>query len=779
MSGYWPSQNQIGTRIAPDLAQGPVTGIAENFEAARRDQVLNNNGSSEFILYAQAYGDRITEIEEKTGKKLDNPITSIPLLPGDEIVPGLMRDTRQGAIDEFERNVMRLRDQYPDLSTPDQMEEAIRARSVKTENRAGDLYARAGISGVIGSFGGAVAGSLQDPLVGASLVFGAAKGLSILRTAIYEGLIAGGAETIVQPNIQSGRKERGLEGGAGQALTNIATATGGGAVFGGGVAAISRLISGRAAVKTFDDVVKNPTPEQKAARNLYERNVDIHETSPLDSAAPNALAEHGTRLEAAMRALEDGDPVDLPPPAARLDPEKLAQRADNLDGVVFSFNPDEIEVDAKTFQFKEGGDQYGVTERLQGVEKWDPVKAGQVIVYEYADGRKFIADGHQRLGLARKLKETDQSVTLYGQMFRQAEGFSPEDVRVVAALKNIAEGTGTAVDAAKVLRVDPSRIAELPRNSALVRQAGDLADLSDDAFGLVVNDVVPANYAAIVGRLVKDEKFQSAVLDVLARTDPANVTQAESIVRQAMNAGMHEEIVQGGLFGDELIVSSLFSERAKVLDKTLKRLGQDRKVFDSLVRNQDQIAAEGNVLKADTNAARAQTDARAMQMIQALASRKGPLSDALTAAARRAADEKRYTGAIDDFIGAVRGAVERDDFSGLEAGGAGRALEIENEGPPRAGESGQSPIDDESLELFDAPGGKGVADQTKALDADIREELTAKANDPDELQDIPVGERIDPETSQTVVETRTIKDILDELDQDAADLDAIGKCGAP
>jgi hypothetical protein len=40
-----------------------------------------------------------------------------------------------------------------------------------------------------------------------------------------------------------------------------------------------------------------------------------------------------------------------------------------------------------------------VTDRLQGITTWDPIKAGNVTIYEYADGRKFIADGHQRVGL--------------------------------------------------------------------------------------------------------------------------------------------------------------------------------------------------------------------------------------------------------------------------------------------------------------------------------------------------------------------------------------------
>lgn len=771
MSGYWPTQDHAGTRIAPPIVRAPPTGLAENFDASRRDQVYNNNGSSEFILHGEAYAARIREIEQATGKKLDNPITAIPLLPGDEIMPGLMQATRQKGIDEFEAAVDKLRETYPDLISRQEMLERINTRSQEIEQTAGDVYEESTFLGTAGSFGGAMVGSLQDPLVGSSIIFGAKKGLGILKTALYEALIAGGVETAVQPNIQSGRADRGQDAGLTQGAVNVLMASGGAGVLGGLIAGGEKLF-GREALKAFDEHVQNPTAEQLSARNLYERTLEINETSPLQDALPAALPEHGNRLRAAMLSLEeDGRAPDLPELLSPLDHRKIMRDRQNLDGIIFSFDPEEIEVDAKTFQFKSGGDAFGVTDRLKGVETWDDTKGQDIIVYEYADGRLFIADGHQRVGLAKRLQARGEKIKLYGQIFREADGMSPADARVAAAMKNIAEGSGTAVDAAKVLRVHPERIAELPRTSQLVRQAQDMIDLSDEAFGMIVNDRVPANYGALVGRLVKDENLQLAILDVLAKTEPSNIVQAESIVRQAMAAGTRTE-VQSGLFGEEMLTTSLFSERAKVLDKALKRLGQDRKVFDTLVRNQDDIAAEGNVLARDANEARGDTAARAVQMIQTLANRKGVLSDALTAAARRAADEKRFTGAVDDFIGDVRRAIERNDFSGLETGGGERLAQIADE----AGEvSGPESLTDESLALFDDPAGSGTADQTAALESTIKSEFSDLSED--DL--IPDGIVRDGATGEEMSVTRSVKEILDDLEQDAADLDAIGKCGLP
>ena len=127
-----------------------------------------------------------------------------------------------------------------------------------------------------------------------------------------------------------------------------------------------------------------------------------------------------------------------------------------------------------------------------------------VTIYEYADGRLFIADGHQRLGLAKRISQQDpsQNVKMIGYRLREVDGITPEDAMVTAALKNISEGTGSAIDAAKVLRSSPDRIGELPPRSAFVRQATDLANLVGDAWGMVKNEVVAPNFAAIVGRLI-------------------------------------------------------------------------------------------------------------------------------------------------------------------------------------------------------------------------------------------------------------------------------------
>jgi len=381
---------------------------------------------------------------------------------------------------------------------------------------------------------------------------------------------------------------------------------------------------------------------------------------------------------------------------------------------VYRFDPDNIKVDAETFQFKAGGDEFGVSDRLQGVTEWDPIKAGQVTVYEYADGGQFIADGHQRLGLAKRIQQQDpsQDVRLYGHLLREVDGVTPEMARVAAAMKNIAEGTGTAIDAAKVLRVAPERAGELPPRSALVRQAQELTFLDDDAFGAVINGLVPANYGAVVGRLIPDNPgLQQNALSVLTKTDPANEFQAEAIVRQVREAGF-EQREQVGLFGEEMVTESYFTERARILDRAQKALRQDKNAFASLVNNGDRLAGEGNILAQDANLRRAQNDAQALALLQALANKVGPLSDALTAAARQARETGSYTEPTRGFVDAIRDSIQSGDFERIGAGDVGRVGHDPTQSSVRANEA------EPELEGFDEPSGEAAARQADQLESD-------------------------------------------------------------
>ena len=520
-----------------------------------------------------------------------------------------------------------------------------------------------------------------------------------------------------------------------------------------------------AVIETLDRKINTPGQTQSAMTSFVsqrnalrieqKRRAGEDVTTPDDpiiSSRQDAEIAHDARVMDADRAVENNVPPSMPdvPPATVRPPESVYD-ADNLDGVIFRFNAKDIEVDAKTFQFKEGGDEFGVTKRLQGVKTWNPYLSGTVTVYEYANGRRFIADGHQRLGLAKRIMAQDpsQDVRLHGYLFREIDGIDPEVARAFAAIKNISEGTGTAIDATKVLRDAPERFEDLPPNSVLVRQARALVNLSVEGFGVVINGVVPPNYGALVGRLIPDDEgLQLNALSVLSKTDPANEFQAEAIVRQVRDAGA-EKVTQIGLFGEEVITESFFAERARILDRAQKILRQDKNAFKSLVDNASRLEAEGNQLAKQANQRRADNDTQAIALLQALANRKGDLSDALTAAAKQARDTGSYAEPSRSFVEAIRRSIESGDFDRISTGDVGQPVNVAAES--RSGTQEAERVVDE----FDQPGGEGVINQANQLQDDI---FGAADPEPQPVREVKIPEdRIIRLKDLDVVEAKAIE----------------------
>ena len=139
-----------------------------------------------------------------------------------------------------------------------------------------------------------------------------------------------------------------------------------------------------------------------------------------------------------------------------------------------------IAADPKTFQFRAKVDESGTDNRLDGVDKWDEMRAGVLTVYERKDGSHVVADGHNRLEMAKRLGVPNVNAFVV----KESDGYTPADVKGIAGLANLAQGTGSALDAAKLfrsLKESPEAIIQahnLPPNSAPIRQGINLAKLS-------------------------------------------------------------------------------------------------------------------------------------------------------------------------------------------------------------------------------------------------------------------------------------------------------------
>lgn len=344
-------------------------------------------------------------------------------------------------------------------------------------------------------------------------------------------------------------------------------------------------------------------------------------------------------------------------------------------------SPEDVQVDAKTFQFKEGGDEFGVTDALRDVKEFDRNLADPITIYEYKNGERFVVDGHQRLGLAKRAIAAGQEpFDLDARIIRQEDGISPEEATVTAAYKNIAQGTGTKVDAAKVFRRFRGEGAELPpfsRTNALARDGDSLAALNDTVFGAVVNEVISPEAGASIGEYAKTDAEQEAALRVLSKVKPDNRFQADQIVRDVVAQGVTTQ-TQNTLFGDEQIADSLYLERARVLDRAMKGLSSDKKLMKTLVDREGEIEQGGNVLNKQGNQAGLSETENVIAQVSALANRKGEISDALSDAAKSVKEGTSLTKAVNQFKKAVREAVQG---RGVQGDGRGRDGKTEPEKP--------------------------------------------------------------------------------------------------
>ena len=736
MASYLPNEvNKLAFASAP-RASKPLGGFLENLQQAFSAGLMQS-GSSEERYIKDAWDPIVEEIQDVTGMSFKNPGSY--LRPNVfEIVSGEAAryygpQRYDFEIKQIERYVKENQDVLPenivntvlDTERDTIWRQEARNKYFSEQGELAELMDRSpGLGPASGRLLGFLGSGAEDPINQAFMLLPAARvGKGFLGLVFGEALTNATVEAIQQPGVKDWYESLGLEYTWEDFVTNVGSA---GII--GGAFPIGIKIGGKTIGLTVEQARKGAqvlsrgkkTDIQQAAEILEEATQSIGDSNPLQKTAAGEL-EHQSRLTEATIAINDGEMPKLSDntKAQVTIPDNINQ-ATNLGGVVDEFNPRDINVDAKTFQFKEGGDIYGVTDRLEGVTEFDPIKAGMITVYEYADGRLFIADGHQRLGLAKRIMDQDpnQNIKMVGHRLREKDGYTPEEATVIAALKNIAEGTGTVIDAAKILRINPDRIVELPPKSAFVRQARDLSQLSDDAWGMVKNEIVAPNYAAIVGRLMADDAtMQKAALDVLSKTEPSNEFQAEAIVRQVRETELVSE-TQENLFGEEVLTQSLFAERAKVLDRAQKQLRKDKNSFQNLIKNADRLEDEGNKLANEANKRRATNDGKAISLLQSQANRKGSLSEALTAAARQAKETGNYNRATTSFVEDVRRAISDGEFDRAEIGDAGRAFDAPEEIP-------QIRTDAEEIELdkFDNLFGEGVEEQARILDAGLRQDL--------------------------------------------------------
>jgi len=466
------------------------------------------------------------------------------------------------------------------------------------------------------------------------------------------------------------------------------------------------------------------TPEIKAfIENEANKQFDM-DNNPFENTVNNAL-EHESRIDQGQENLVLENIPDI---ERKIIP--LSESIKNYSNNKIEFTVDELETDANIFQYKQGGDEFGVTERLKGVTEWNPHASNAIIAYEFADGRKVIADGHQRLGLAKRIKAQNdgQDPQLFGYLYREADGYSPDQIKVWAAIKNIQEGSGTSIDAAKILRLNKTEFNNfkkaIPTRSVMMQEALAMERLSDDAFELVARGQAESSHAALISQLVKDQSLHLPILQLLSKTKPENLNKARTIILQALESKF-DTSEQLDLLGSEFITKSLVTNKADILDAVVKQLKRNKTLFKGLNQNRTKINSSGkNILDENYNQNQELINEKILQLIETKSLRKGePLADELNNASiiHSKGNERA---AIEQFRGAIERANERGDFDGYDVSRSGNDSQSPDTSTKFLEEKDLTPTIEETK--FDTPAGSGQVEQGNFLQDQLQEVLDIK-----------------------------------------------------
>lgn len=458
-----------------------------------------------------------------------------------------------------------------------------------------------------------------------------------------------------------------------------------------------RIAAGPAGLKgkPISHIDRNKQPEGKptppAAKSLADNPVaksmsehmaaHLRKSGRPEPAAPFALkpgTERPSTPQAKQAALFDkkADGVPTQRPAPRPGPAVLSV--------------DDIHADPSRFQYKVSGidPKTGVTKALEGVSHYNPMLGnGMLVWHDPADGKTYVINGHHRLHLANRAGYHGTTGVFY------IDAKDEKEARALGAIANIAGGNGTAVDAAKFLRDTGTTVEGMKQHGISLKGkiAADgavLSNLDGDMFRDLTMGKLDEQRALAIGRHVSKPEFQKklhgAILkreEKTGRSLPNNVV--EELAREMELAGSRTE-KGSDLFGDFENEKTNFFERGEIKAAVRKQLGEEKNAFRA-VSNKKRVGRledAGNQLDVEGNARRAQSASEALGMFDKLVNTKGPLSDAVNAAAEAyGTNPKAKRRILSDAYKTVLDAIRREfggegmDASEDDTGATGEAVE--------------------------------------------------------------------------------------------------------
>ena len=406
------------------------------------------------------------------------------------------------------------------------------------------------------------------------------------------------------------------------------------------------------AVREADTAISALSREQnRIANSVPDELADFARTQPgpLPSADPRVDPWTGSAPAPAAPAPAPR-PVD---PLPDMQPPRYSQVAE--------VSPQEIIADPQRFQFKEAGrlTQSGASGSLAEASGYNDVLGGVISVWrDPASGQTYVVNGHNRLRLARE-SGTDQVLVRY----LQAD--TPEQARALGALQNIAEGQGTAVDAAKFMRDTGMSAADMAEqginlSGPVARDAVPLSRLPQNLFDKVASGDLSMAKAVALG----SEALDPQVINDVASQAIKRRWSADKITQAMQEAKFAQVETQGGglldMLGEEWAAkTSNFNQLLDVRTEAFRALREEMVALTSAARpgRQGILESAGNVIDvAGSQAARGQA-AQSVEVFNRVTAYKGPVRDLLNEMAGQVGGKRTAKQVVTENLDRLRAAI--------------------------------------------------------------------------------------------------------------------------
>lgn len=416
----------------------------------------------------------------------------------------------------------------------------------------------------------------------------------------------------------------------------------------------------------------NQTEEAKSAA----KGRTIGDTNRAESAFPAGQEADSASQSVAQSGIQGNLTSEMEPPGTQepepapaeipkvATPKEIAANGGRIPfGRTGSMKRADIKLAPDEFQYKLGTDaETGTTDQFADVGKYDPELGGTShIWYDPKDGQAYMVNGHHRYELAERSGVEDMNVM-------PIEAETAKEARAKGALFNIADGKGTAFDAAKYFRDSgetPETLAakNISLKKGVAREGFAMSRLAPEIFDDAVQGRVDKSRAVALGEQTGDHAVQEETLKKVREKEAegGHVSDAwvKEYARQIVLAGGARSVEdKGSLFGG-MTTESLIDQRTDVTSYVREKLAADKNLFGGLTDPKKAARlgeVKGQKINAAKNALIAEQADNARLAFEVESRKPGEVNDAINDAAKRLKDgepKKQVLAEAYDRIGAA------------------------------------------------------------------------------------------------------------------------------